>query len=199
MTRAAADTPEAGAQDIQGVVYERLTQMGLRYTSVRHAPVHTMEDCAPNAKALHAVMPKNLFLCPRNGSAYVLAVVRPDAVFHTADVSKQLRLSRLSFAPPEKLWEYLRTEPGAISPMGLLFDEGRNVRLAIDRSLLAEKTLAFHPCVNTETLALEREDFFSFLRLLDRDPEYIDLRREPDHIDLTDEACRPASRDGGRP
>lgn len=167
---------------VQDEVYEKLTEMGIPYEKIEHAPVHTMEDCEPNARALHALMPKNLFLCPRNQSAFTLAIVRPNAAFRTSEVSKQLLSPRLSFAPPEKLMEYIRTEPGAISPMGLLFDKDRSVRLAIDRSLLEESALAFHPCVNTQTLRLKREDFLAFLRALRREPEYITIQAQQNFI-----------------
>ena len=149
---------------VRDEVCARLREMGVPFVSVTHLPVRTMEDCAPNAARLGALMPKNLFLTPRNESAFVLCIVRPDVAFRTADVSKQLGLSRLSFASAERLRQYLRTEPGAISPMGLLFDEARAVRLAVDAALWDEPVLAFHPCVPTETLALAQEDFRRFLR-----------------------------------
>ncbi len=148
---------------LQEEVYARLEEMGVPCTHISHEAVHTMEDCAPNAARLGALMPKNLFLTPRNESAFVLCVVRPDIAFRTADVSKQLGLSRLSFASPERLMERLRTRPGAISPMGLLFDERRTVRFAVDAALWDEPVLAFHPCVPTETLALTQAAFRHFL------------------------------------
>ncbi len=151
---------------IQDEVYARLREMGIPYEHISHPPVHTMEDCAPNAARLGALMPKNLFCTPRNESAFVLCIVRPDVAFRTADVSKQLGLSRLSFASPERLRQYLRTEPGAISPMGLLFDTAKAVRLAVDAALWDEPLLAFHPCAPTETLSLRQEDFRRFLRAL---------------------------------
>ncbi len=160
---------------IQDEVCARLSEMGIPYRRIAHAPVHTMEDCAPNAARLGALMPKNLFLTPRNESSFTLFIVRPDIAFRTADISKKLGLSRLSFASPERLMRYLRTEPGAISPMGLLFDADRAVRLAVDSALWDEPVLAFHPCVNTETLALRQEDFRAFLRALDRSAESVEV------------------------
>ena len=56
--------------------------------------------------------------------------------------------------------EILRTLPGAISPMGLLFDQERKVLLAIDRALRGEERLLFHPCVNTATLAVSGDGLF---------------------------------------
>ena len=64
------------------------------------------------------------------------------------------------FGPEERLWEYLRVRPGAISPLGLLFDEKNVVQLLIDEALLDEPTLGFHPNDNAATVVLSGEDFF---------------------------------------
>ena len=162
--------------DVQKEVYARLEAMGIAYQAVEHAPVHTIEDCAVAEALLGARMPKNLFLTPRNQSAFYLLLVRGEAEFRTADISKQIGSSRLSFASPEKLMAMMRTLPGAISPMGLLFDEARQIRLLVDRALWEEPALVFHPCVNTASLRLSREDFFDrYLPALGYAPEPVEI------------------------
>lgn len=161
--------------DVKGAVLARLEQMGLPYRLLEHDAVETMDDCLPNARALGAVMPKNLFLTPKNGKTFWLCIVPAETAFRTSDVSKQLNSARLSFAPEEKLMEFLRTKPGAISPLGLMFDEDRRVQLAIARSLADEPVLAFHPCVPTATVALAREDFFRFVDELGLEPHWVEV------------------------
>ena len=98
-------------------VFELISAMGIGYQYVEHPPVETIEDCFAPAEALNAVIPKNLFLCPRNQSSFHLLLVRPDAVYRTADISKQLGVSRLSFGPSEKLYGYIcRPCPGRFPP-----------------------------------------------------------------------------------
>ena len=60
----------------------------------------------------------------------------------------------------EKLLELLGLKPGAISPMGLIFDKNHELTLLIDRDLQALPKICFHPLVNTESLAMETKDFF---------------------------------------
>lgn len=166
-------------------VFEVISAMGIGYQYLEHAPVQTMEDCKVAEEALQAVMPKNIFLCPRNQSAFYLLLTRPDAKYRTADISKQLGVSRLSFGPPEKLYEYLQTLPGAISPMGLMFDEGKNVKLVVDSALRDMPRLAFHPCVNTMSLAMSNEDFFgTFLTALGYEPAFVEIH---DFMDQSNE------------
>ncbi len=163
--------------NVQTEVLEKLDELNIPYRILEHSPVENMADCLPNAQKLGAVMPKNLFLTPRSEKAYFLAIVPADSVFKTSDISKQLDSARLSFASAEKLAEFLRTVPGAISPLGLLFDTEKRVQLAMDRSLAAEPVLAFHPCVPTSTVALENADFFHFLRLLNIEIHWINTEK----------------------
>ena len=162
-------------------VLSALGALGVSYELLEHAPVHTMEDCKAAEEALGGVMPKNLFLTPRNHATHHLLIARADAPFRTARISRQLGVSRLSFATAEELMEMLRTLPGAISPMGLLFDQERKVRLAIDRALRGEERLLFHPCVNTATLAVSGADFFErLLPALGHEATYVDMQGEDD-------------------
>ena len=162
--------------DIREAVFEKLRGMGVAFEWIEHTAAHTMEECRIPAEKLNALMPKNLFLAPRNHSLFYLLIMHPDAEFRTSDISHQLGVSRLGFAPQEKLWEYLRTKPGAISPMGLMFDEAHEVRLAVDESLLTYDRLAFHPCENTSSLAMSKEVFFKeYLPALGIQAEFVKI------------------------
>lgn len=160
-------------------VLAALGALGIPYELLEHAPVHTMEDCKAAEEALGGVMPKNLFLTPRNHASHHLLIARAESPFRTSRISRQLGVSRLSFATEEELMDMLRTLPGAISPMGLLFDGEKKVRLAIDRALRGEERLLFHPCVNTATLAVSGADFFGrLLPALGHEAVYVDMEGE---------------------
>lgn len=142
-------------------VFARLDAMGIAYRAVCHPPAFTMEDCADVDALLGALTVKNIFLTTKNHRRCCLCITRPEARFHTADVSKQAGFSRLSFAPEEMLMEKLRARPGSASPMGLLFDSARDVTLLVDERLRDVPVLAFHPCDNTQSLAMTGGDFFN--------------------------------------
>ena len=150
-----------------------LDGIGVSYDLAEHPPVHTIEDCARAEELLGCVVPKNLFLTPRNQSSYTLCLTRPSALFRTADFSKQIGSSRLSFGGAEALLERLRTTPGAVSPMGLIFPSAAAVPLYLDERLKSVLRLGFHPNDNTATLAMRTEDFLGrFLPALGRTPRF---------------------------
>lgn len=119
-----------------------------------------MTDCLALGLAPDVAYCKNLFLCNRQQTQFYLLLALPDKAFRTADVSKQLSVSRLSFAPERLLPDYLGLLAGAVSPFGLLFDPQARVRLLVDADLSRYARAAFHPCVNTATVVLSTRDFF---------------------------------------
>ena len=141
-------------------VFSFLDGLGIRYRRVSHAPAFTMADCAEVDRTLGALTVKNIFLTTKNKKTCYLCITRPDARFHTADISKQIASSRLSFAPEEMLFERLRCHGGSASPMGLIFPEAAGVGLIVDSALRREPALAFHPCDNAHTLSMSAGDFF---------------------------------------
>ncbi len=154
-------------------ILSHLDGIGVAYDLIEHPPVHTIEDCAWAQEKLHCVVPKNLFLTPRNESFYALCLTRPNALFRTADFSKQIGASRLSFGGPEALIERLQTNPGAVSPLGLIFPSASEVPLYLDEQLRKYPRLGFHPNDNTLTLAMATVDFLNaFLKSLGREPRF---------------------------
>lgn len=146
--------------DTAKLVFDYLDALGIEYRAAEHAPAFTMADCAAVDEKLGALTVKNIFLTTKNQKRCFLCICRPDARFHTADISKQVGSSRLSFAPEEMLFARLRCHGGSASPLGLIFPEAKGVTLIVDSALRREATLAFHPCDNTMTVAMPARDFF---------------------------------------
>lgn len=150
--------------------------MGIAYDAIRHEAVHTIEDCAAGDAALNALTVKNYFLTTKNHKNFYLCLVRPNARFRTSDISRQAHSSRLSFANEDEMQRLLRVHPGAVSPMGLIFDGEKQVHLLVDAGLKDTERIAFHPCDNTRTLAMAGKDFFNiFLPALGYEPQFVEI------------------------
>lgn len=147
--------------DESGAVLRALTQWGISFECHEHLPVHTIGECLEmNFIRPDVLICKNIFLCNRQRTQFYLMLIHPEKQFRTAQVSKELGVSRLSFGPDELLPELLSLLPGAVSPLGLLFDWEHRVELVCDRGIRASPRLAFHPCVNTKTVILDSGDFW---------------------------------------
>lgn len=156
-------------------IYARLDELHISYAKIEHAAVFTMQDCAPGEEALHAVTPKNCFLTTKRQNAYYLCLLSPNARFNSSDISHQIASTRLHFGAEEDLERLLRVRPGAVSPMGLIFDSNNEVELLVDCALKNTERLAFHPCDNTQTLAMSTADFFDvFLPAVGHMPRFVE-------------------------
>ncbi|MBQ3668454.1 MAG: hypothetical protein II920_04415 [Clostridia bacterium] len=140
-------------------VLDALECMGINYEMCSHAPVNSIDDCRAAEEQLHALMPRNVFLCTTNQKHFALLLIRPKVPFRTSLISKQAGMSRLSFAPESEIKRLLGTYPGAVSPLGLIYDAQHEVKLIMDRALLNEESLLFHPLDNACSLKINTEAF----------------------------------------
>ncbi len=94
-------------------VYALLEQLDIPFERVDHEEAMTMEACEAIDQALGITMCKNLFLCNRQKTDFYLLLMPGEKKFLTKDFSKQLGVSRLSFADGEFMEQYLDITPGS--------------------------------------------------------------------------------------
>ncbi|MBR6595384.1 MAG: prolyl-tRNA synthetase associated domain-containing protein [Oscillospiraceae bacterium] len=138
--------------------YDLLDSLGIEYQRVDHEPAMTMEACLAVDEALEATMCKNLMLCNRQCTVFYLLLTPGGKVFKTSELSKKIGSSRLSFAKPEPMEEYLDITPGSLSVLGLMNDRENHVNLLIDEDVLKGEYIGMHPCINTSSLRIKTAD-----------------------------------------
>ena len=139
--------------------YEFLDRLGVPYRRADHEPAATMELCREIEKSLGCPICKNLLLTNRQQTDFYLLLMEGDKVFKTKYLSKALGCARLSFATDEQMLELVDITPGSLSVLGLMNDQAGRVRLVIDKPVLEQPEIGFHPCLNTSTLAISMGDF----------------------------------------
>ena len=157
-------------------VYDFLDNMGVSYQRVDHEPAMTMEACVEIDKIMGTAMCKNLLLCNRQKTDFYLLLMPGDKVFQTKELSAQLGVSRLSFAPAEPMEEFLDITPGSLSILGLMNDKNKSVRLIIDKPVLEDKFIGVHPCINTSSLKLKTSDLINkIIPAMGHEPTVVNL------------------------
>lgn len=166
----------SGRLDREVRVYDLLDKLGIEYERTDHEEANTMEKCNEIDKILDTIICKNLFLCNRQQTEFYLLMMPGDKPFKTKYITKQLECSRLSFAPSEKMLEYLDIKPGAVSIMGLMNDKNNKIQLVIDKPVVESETLGCHPCVCTSSLKFKTKDIIEkFLPAVHHEPIIVDL------------------------
>ena len=138
--------------------YDLLDKLGVEYQRIDHEAAMTMEACVEIDKVLDATICKNLLLCNRQATAFYLLMIPGDKQFKTSVLSKEIGSSRLSFAKPEYMLEYLDITPGSVSVLGLMNDHDHHVELLMDEDVLKGEFFGCHPCINTSSLRIRTTD-----------------------------------------
>ena len=138
--------------------YDLLDSLNVEYQRIDHEAAMTMEACVEIDRMLEATICKNLLLCNRQCTAFYLLMIPGDKVFKTSVLSKEIGSSRLSFAKPEYMEEYLDITPGSLSVLGLMNDHDHHVQLLMDEDVLKGEYFGCHPCINTSSLRIKTAD-----------------------------------------
>ena len=164
--------------------YDLLDALGISYTRADHDTADTIADCHAIEGLLGAAICKNLVLCNRQKTDFYLLLMEGDKPFRTKDLSKQIGSSRLSFAAPEDMEQYLGVTPGSATILSLMNDREHRVKLILDKSIAEADRFGCHPCINTSTLNLSMPEMRAkFLPHLGIEPMLVDL---PDVREETD-------------
>lgn len=144
-------------------LFAELDSLGIKHTTVKHPPLFTVEQ----SRALRGQIPgghtKNLFLRDKKYATY-LVVALEDAHIDLKGLHRRLGASgRFSFGSSDLLREVLGVEPGAVTPFGAINDTEGRVAVVLDAAMMEQKTLNYHPLVNTMTTSIASRDLLRFL------------------------------------
>jgi conserved hypothetical protein len=137
-----------------------LSDKNIGYMRYQHKPIFTIEDGQEIGDALGIEPCKTLFLVNRQKQPYMLLTMG-DKRISLSDFAVQIGSSRLSFASTDELISYLHSSPGAVSPLGLVFDREHKIKLYIDSDVLTKDFIALHPCVNNESYVFKTSEFIN--------------------------------------
>jgi Ala-tRNA(Pro) deacylase len=155
-------------------LFARLDQLGIAHRTVEHPPVFTVEE----AKALRGNLPghhiKNLFLRNKKEEMW-LVVALEDRAIDLRRLGEVLGAGRLSFGSADRLKRHLGVEPGSVTPLSLINDEARAVRLVLDCGVADGGPVNAHPLVNTMTTALAPADLLRFFEATGHTPRWLDF------------------------
>ena len=166
--------PAEFVNDTQRRVYAALQRLEIPFGRIDNDPAVTMEDCIAIDQALGVPTVKTLLLCNRQQTVFYLYVMPGDKPFSTKDFGAALQISRVSFAPADKLHEFLGTEVGATTPLSLVADPENRVRLIIDKAAVAPDSVGCPDGTTTCYMRLRTADLLDkFIPETGHEPTYI--------------------------
>ena len=160
-------------------VLDFLQKNGIPYEIYEHPPLFTIEEALSYwGRIPECTHCKNLFMRNHKGNRHYLISFECHKQMDIHGLEHALHQGKLSFASPERMMRCLGLRPGSVSPFGLiedidlsgadpkeLFENGHRVKFYLDSELMKSERLSFHPCDNTASVVVTKDDFLRFLEL----------------------------------
>lgn len=156
-------------------VYQKLDELGITYEVVEHPPALTTEEADRYIEGKEGVRTKTLFLCNKKSTAFYLVIMDDEKRVDMKRLGELLEEKGMKFCSPEKLMLKMGLPPGTVSLFGLLNNVEHDIKICLDRKILSEEIMTFHPNDNTRTLFLSTEDMNRFIEAMGYERRVIEL------------------------
>ena len=147
-----------------------LDRLGVAHKTVTHPPLFTVEQSQALRGTIAGGHTKNLFVKDKKDRIFLLVALE-DAVIELKSLHKLLGATgRFSFASADLMRELLGVEPGSVTPFGVINDTESRVNVVLDRAMMTNDILNYHPLANTMTTSIASLDLVRFLQATGHEP-----------------------------
>ncbi len=155
-------------------LYKLLEELHIEFEYYEHPPAPTIEEAMQYWKDIEATHCKNLFFRNHKGDRHYLVVFDHRKTLNVKTLEGMLRQGKLSFASEERMGKYLGVKPGSVTPLALINDSNKHVKLFIDADIKKGSKVSFHPCINTASIVIKTSDLIRFLDHTQNEVEWMD-------------------------
>ena len=174
-------------------VKKSFDDLSIPWDSHTHEPVMTVEAGLAAVGALGCSFAKNLFFKDKKAGLFLITTTADRKVDIKA-LPALLKLTGANFrmADGAALQEKLGVKPGAVSPLAVMNDTAGDVKLVLDKELMAAAKLGVHPMRNDATVTITPADLTKFVAHFKHEPIVVDFGSAP-------AAAAPAPPKGDKP
>jgi len=144
-------------------LFSMLKNSKLAYQLFDHPAVFTVEQAMQYCSHIPGSHVKNLFLRNKKKTFYCLITLKEEKRVDLSELGDLLELGRLSFASNEDLINILGVQPGSVTPVAIINDNAKRVKLFFDEDLLKNEEINIHPLENIATISMGLNDLLQFI------------------------------------
>ena len=156
-------------------VIKKLDELNIPYNIVEHPPALTTELADKFIEGHEGVRSKTMFLTNRRKTEYYLVIMDESKMLDMNKFREITNANKIRMASSDSLLEKMGLAPGVVSPFGLLNNTEKDVNVYIDKDVLSEKIITFHPNTNEKTMFINTCDLPKFLNDIGYEMNIIDL------------------------
>ena len=147
-------------------VEDVLNSLGILFEVVEHAPAMTTEQADSFIEGIEGVRTKTMFLTNKKKTAYYLLIMDDHKRLDMEKFGEIVENKRIKMASPDSLYEKMMLPPGVVSPFGLLNNDDKDICVFIDKEIINEERMSFHPNTNEKTIFIKTTDLFKFIEAI---------------------------------
>ena len=156
-------------------VKEYLNSIGIEFKIVEHEPAYTTEEADKYIEGHDGVRTKTMFICNKKKTNYYMIIMDDSKRLDINKFKEIVSEKQMKMASEEALKEKLGIEPGMVSPFGLLNNDEKDVKIYMDKEIITEEIMTFHPNDNTKTLFITTKDLFKYIESIGYEINIIEL------------------------
>lgn len=156
-------------------VKEYLNSMGIQFKIVEHEPAYTTEEADKYIEGYDGVRTKTMFICNKKKTNYYMIIMDDSKRLDMNKFKEIVSEKQMKMASEEALNQKLGIKPGMVSPFGLLNNDEKDVKIYMDKEIITEEIMTFHPNDNTKTLFITTNDLFKYLENIGYEINIIEL------------------------
>lgn len=155
---------------------DKLRELEIETELHRHPPLFTVEDSQKLRGEIPGGHCKSLFLKDKKHT-FILAVLSENRRVDLKALHKSniIPAGRLSFASAERMIDILGIKPGAVTPFSLINVENKDLIVLLDKGMLENDYLNYHPLHNEATLTIHKDDLIKFIKYFGYNPIIMDF------------------------
>ena len=156
-------------------VKEYLNSMGIQFKIVEHEPAYTTEEADKYIEGHDGVRTKTMFICNKKKTNYYMIIMDDTKRLDMNKFKEIVSEKQMKMTSEESLKEKLGIKTGMVSPFGLLNNDEKDVKIYMDKEIITEEIMTFHPNDNTKTLFITTKDLFKYLENIGYEINIIEL------------------------
>ena len=157
------------------MVENKLKELEIDFKIVDHPPAFTTEEADKYIEGHDGVRTKSMFLTDRKKKNFYLVILDDYKRLDMDRFKDIVGEKKVKMASENSLMEKMKLTAGTVSPFGLLNNEDHDIKFFMDKEIVDEEIMTFHPNINEKTLFLKTKDLLKYLDNIGYEVNIIEL------------------------
>jgi Ala-tRNA(Pro) deacylase len=158
---------------MDSILKDYLEKNKIFYDEYKHDYVFTVNDSRELKKSIPGMHCKCLFLT--DGTKFYLLGMPANKRLDTKKLREILKVKKINFASPEKMYELIKIKPGSVSIFGIVNEIHNEVMLLLDEDVWEAEKVGFHPNINNSTLVIDHNSLKKFYESIKNDKHIVKI------------------------